>query len=266
MASGAARDYSTISPSALSLLLMKSQTAIPFAKQAASLVYGGSAPSDLAETMKGGGATRSLKHFQKRYQSLDTLLTEAALPRVLEIGAGLSFRGLELARTTSTFYVDTDLPKIAALKTELVGKLHPGPLVGKLLVRPLDALNGDALLAVVDLLPQGPLAIINEGLLIYLNADEKARLACNVRAALLARGGVWLTADVYIRNPADFPGVFAEPAARRFLDEHHVDDNKFAGWGEAERFFHDNGFLIQKKLVPAHTKHVRESWVLSAKS
>ncbi len=245
---------------------MKSQTAIPFAKEAASLVYGGSAPSDLAETMKGGGATRNLKHFQKRYQSLDTLLREAALPRVLEIGAGLSFRGLELARTTNTFYVDTDLPKIAALKAELVEKLHPGPLVGTLHVRPLDALNGDALLAAVDLLPAGPLAIINEGLLIYLNAEEKARLARNVHAALLERGGVWLTADVYIRNPADFPAVFAEPTARRFLDEHRVDENKFAGWEEAERFFTENGFSIQKKLVPEHSKHVRESWMLSARS
>ena len=264
MAPGAARDYSTISPSALSLLLMKSQTAIPFAKEAATLVYGDCAPSDLAETMKGGGATRSLKHFQKRYQSLDTLLSEAGLPRVLEIGAGLSFRGLELARTSNTFYVDTDLPQIAALKAELVAKLHPGPLVGTLHVRALDALDSEALFAAVELIPPGPIAIVNEGLLIYLNDEEKARLARSVRAALLSRGGVWLTADVYIRNPADYPAVFAEPTARQFLDEHRVDENKFSGWDEAERFFTEHGFSIQKKLAPEHSRHVRESWALSA--
>jgi O-methyltransferase involved in polyketide biosynthesis len=262
---GVPRDYSTISPSALSLLLMKAQTAIPFAKEAAALVYGGSAPSELEETMNGGGATRSLKHFVKRYRSLDLLLKEAALARVLEIGAGLSFRGLELARTTSVFYVDTDLPSIAELKAELVAKLQPGPLLGTLLVRPLDALDRQALGATVELLPSGPLAIANEGLLIYLNAEEKARLAQNVRGVLLARGGVWLTADVYIRNPADYPSVFAEPRARKFLDAHRVDENKFTDFAEAERFFTDNGFGIQKKLVPEHSKHVRETWMLSAR-
>jgi O-methyltransferase involved in polyketide biosynthesis len=262
---GLPRDYSTISPSALSLLLMKAQTAIPFAKEAAALVYADSAPSALEETMNGGGATRSLKHFVKRYRSLDLLLKEAGLPRILEIGAGLSFRGLELARTTSAFYVDTDLPSIAELKAALVTKLHPLPLLGTLLVRPLDALDRPALRAIVELMPAGPLAIANEGLLIYLSAEEKARLAENVRAVLLARGGVWLTADVYIRNPADYPSVFAEPRARKFLDAHRVDENKFSDWAEAERFFTDNGFSVQKKLVPEHSKHVRETWVLSAR-
>jgi O-methyltransferase involved in polyketide biosynthesis len=269
VADGARRDYSTISPSALSLLLMKAQTAIPFAKDAAALVYGDSAPSALEDTMDGGGAVRSLKHFVKRYRSLDLLLREVALPRILEIGAGLSFRGLELARTTSAFYVDTDLPSIAELKAELVTKLRPGPLLGTLLgtllVRPLDALDRAALRATIELMPAGPLAIANEGLLIYLNAEEKARLAQNVRAVLLARGGVWLTADVYIRNPADYPSVFAEPRARKFLDAHRVDENKFSDWADAERFFADNGFSIQKKLVPDHSKHVRETWALSAR-
>ena len=264
MTGAVARDYSTISPSALSLLLTKSQTEIPFAKQAAALVYGNSAPSELEDTMKGGGANRNLKHFVKRYRSLDTLLRQVALPRVLEIGAGLSFRGLELARTTDTFYVDTDLPRIAELKAKLVQQLHPDPLLGTLLVRALDALDADALLSTVALIPPGPLAIANEGLLIYLNAEEKARLARNVRRALLARGGVWLTADVYIRNPADYPSVFAEPSAREFLDRHQVDENKFSDFGEAERFFLQNGFSIQSKLAPEHSKHVRESWLLSA--
>jgi hypothetical protein len=36
----AARDFTTISPSARSLLLMKSQTAIPFARRAAALMFG----------------------------------------------------------------------------------------------------------------------------------------------------------------------------------------------------------------------------------
>jgi O-methyltransferase involved in polyketide biosynthesis len=263
-ASGSARDYSSISPSALSLLLMKAQTSLPFARQAAELIYGRAAPADLAETMKGGGATRNLKHFQKRYRSLDTLLSESALPRVLEIGAGLSFRGLELARTSPTHYIDSDLPEIAELKASLIAKLCPEPLVGTLEVRALDALHAEAFEATVERLPEGPVAIVNEGLLIYLDEQEKARLARHVRSALLRRGGVWLTGDVYIRNPADYPSVFAEPTARAFLDRHRVDENKFPSWAAAERFFETNGFTIQRRLVPEHSRHVRQSWALSA--
>jgi O-methyltransferase involved in polyketide biosynthesis len=263
-APGQARDYSSISPSALSLLLMKAQTSLPFAREAAALVYGHAAPAELAEAMKGGGATRNLKHFQKRYRSLDTLLRESGLPRVLEIGAGLSFRGLELARTSATHYIDSDLPEIAELKASLIAKLCPEPLVGTLDVRALDALDGEAFDATVERLPNGPIAIVNEGLLIYLDELEKERLARHVRKALLRRGGVWLTADVYIRNPADYPSVFAEPTARAFLDQHRVDDNKFSSWAAAERFFEASGFTIQRKLVPEHSRHVRESWALSA--
>jgi O-methyltransferase involved in polyketide biosynthesis len=136
-------------------------------------------------------------------------------------------------------------------------------LVGTLRVRALDALDTDAFLSAVELMPAGPIAIVNEGLLIYLDEEEKARLARNVREALLLRGGAWLTADVYTRNPADYPSVFAEPSARQFLDRHRVDENKFSDWAAAERFFTDCGFSVRRKLAPKHTLHVRQSWHLS---
>ena len=124
--SDAARDYSTISPSALSLLLMKSGSSIAFAKQAAALLWrDGTIPDELAHAMTEENARRRLRHFENRYRSLDRLLAQAACPNVLEIGSGLSFRGLELARTSPTHYVDTDLPALASLKAELVASASP---------------------------------------------------------------------------------------------------------------------------------------------
>src|SRR4051794_37343161 len=157
-ASDAPRDYSTISPSALSLLLMKSGSSIAFAKQAATLLWkDGRVPDELADAMTEENARRRLRHFENRYRSLDNLISQASCPNVLEVGSGLSFRGLELARTSPTFYVDTDLPALASLKAELVAQLHPGPLAGTLRVQALDALDSEAFQRTVTAIPDGKL-------------------------------------------------------------------------------------------------------------
>ncbi|MEI9942553.1 MAG: class I SAM-dependent methyltransferase [Pseudomonadota bacterium] len=262
----APRDYSTISPSALSLLLMKSGSSIAFAKQAAALLWNDAVPDELAHAMTAENARRRLRHFENRYRSLDRLLLSAGCLNVLEFGSGLSFRGLELARTGPTHYVDTDLPALAALKAELVARLHPAPLAGTLRVQALDALDGEAFESTVASIPDGPLAIANEGLLVYLDEDEKARLAANVRAALTARGGRWLTADVYLRNPGGSAPTVGYGRSRAFIDAHRVEQNKFSDFAAAERFFHDAGFEVVEKLAHRHPLHVRESWALAVRA
>jgi O-methyltransferase involved in polyketide biosynthesis len=260
------RDYSTISPSALSLLLMKSGSSIAFAKQAAALLWNDSVPEELAHALTAENARRRLRHFENRYRSLDQLLTLAACPNVLEIGAGLSFRGLELARTTSVHYLDTDLPALTRLKADLVARLHPGQLIGTLRVQALDALDSAAFQDAVASLPDGPLAIANEGLLVYLSQPEKALLASNIRAALLARGGRWLTADVYLKNPGGSAPTVGYGRSREFLDRHRVEQNKFSDWAAAEHFFNDAGFEVVHKLAHQHPLHVRESWALAVRA
>jgi len=261
-----ARDYSSISPSALSLLLMKSQSSIAFAKEAAQLLWGDSVPSELAHAMTAENARRRLRHFESRYRSLDRLLEEAACPNIIELGAGLSFRGLELARTSHVFYLDTDLPEMATLKAELAAKLCPASLKGTFRVRALNAVDGAAFREVLATLPAGRVAIANEGLLVYLDRHEKARLAENVRAALLERGGRWLTADVYIQNPGGSAPTVGYGRSREFIDRHRIEQNKFSDFAAAERFFTDHGFKIETRLAHAHPEHIRESWALAARS
>ncbi|MEO6599149.1 MAG: class I SAM-dependent methyltransferase [Polyangiaceae bacterium] len=257
------RDYSSISPSALSLLLMKAQSEIPYAKEAATVLWGDTAPSELSDALAEENARRRLRHFVSRYRSLDQLLDESGCSNVLELGAGLSFRGLERVRTTGTFYIDTDLPDIVALKSDLIEKLTAHPAQGSLRVRALNALDAAAFEATVREFPAGPVAIANEGLLVYLDEREKTQLAASVRAALQACGGVWLTADVYIRNPGGSAPNVSYGRSRAFLDKHRVEQNKFADWSAAERFFTDAGFTITRKLAHEHPLHIRESWALA---
>jgi O-methyltransferase involved in polyketide biosynthesis len=256
------RDFSTISPSAKSLLLVKSQTSLPFARAASELLWGAEYVEQASRKADATpGAAQRRRHFEIRAQSLDDALRELGATRVLEIAAGLSFRGLAMAARGDVFYLDTDLPAIAAVKADLVAKLHPGPLIGTLTVRPLDALDAEAFRIAVNEIPPGPLAIVHEGLLMYLDDAEKVRLAASVRDALLERGGAWITADVYVRSETH---LVREEHTKKFLEDHRVEDNKFADFGAAQAYFEANGFTITRRWSPSTDPlRVRETWVLA---
>lgn len=258
------RDFTTITATARSLLLMKSQTSIPFAKAAAELMFGApGVAAALAEIVRQPGAELQRLHFENRYRSIDTLLADhgAGVAGVVELAAGLSFRGLELAQQ-GRFYVDTDLPELAGLKADLIDRLHSGPVAGTLIVRALNALDPHAFREVIALIPPGPVALVNEGLLIYLDDAEKHSLAGNIRDALAARGGVWITGDIYVTTPPDHR-LPRDDRVRQFLDRHHIEDNKFASWEAADRFFAGCGLTVLRKLSPSSDpRHARESWML----
>ncbi|HEY1694344.1 MAG TPA: class I SAM-dependent methyltransferase [Polyangiaceae bacterium] len=260
----ATRDFSSISPSARSLLLVKAQTTLPYAREAAELLFGAGAVAKAREEAAADPKVAGRqKHFEIRARSIDEALAARAASRVLELAAGLSLRGLAMAERADVVYVDTDLPELAATKADLLARLHPAPLDGVLLVRALDALDTAAFQATVAAIPAGPLAVVHEGLLMYLRDDEKARLAANVREALLARGGAWITADVYVRGPTR---VHRDAKTQAFLDRHNVEDNKFASFAAAAAFFAAQGFALTAGLrSPDDPWPVRETWVLEAR-
>ena len=112
-------------------------------------------------------------------------------------------------------------------------------------------------------MPPGPIAIVHEGLLRYLDDEEKTRLAASVRAALAERGGWWVTADVYVRSDV---AVFREEKTRRFLEAHRVEEKKFADWDAAESYFARSGFRVAQRLGEGDAWTKRETWVMEAAS
>jgi O-methyltransferase involved in polyketide biosynthesis len=258
------RDFSTISPSAKALLLVRSQTSLPFARRAAQLLWGEDAVLAAEREAAGTPAEGRRRHFEIRARSIDQALADLGATRVLEIAAGLSFRGLAMAEREGVFYLDTDLPEMADTKAALVARLHPGPLGGTLRVEPLDALDPAAFRSAVGELPPGPVAIAHEGLLMYLDDAEKARLAASVHEALRERGGAWVTADVYVRGATQ---PFREERTKQFLEAHRVEERKFADWKAAEGFFAGQGFTVAARLAPADDPWpVRETWVLTPRA
>lgn len=255
------RDYSTISPSARALLMVKSQTDLPFARQAAELLFG---PDEVARAAKTAdetpGSAGRRKHFELRAASLDVALADLGATRVLEIAAGLSFRGLAMATARDVFYLDTDLPGIVAIKDDLVSRFGVAVLRGTYRVRALDALDPGAFAATVAELPPGPIAVVHEGLLIYLGDDEKTRLAASVHRALAARGGAWVTADIYVRSVTH---LHRDDRTQAFLEHHRVEEKKFAGWDAAEAFFAAQGFTVAARAIPPDDPwSVRQTWTM----
>jgi hypothetical protein len=98
----------------------------------------------------------------------------------------------------------------------------------------------------------------------YLDDAEKGRLAASVRAALLARGGWWVTADVYVRSDAP---TLRDERTRKFLEAHRVEERKFASYEAAEEFFTGHGFDILRRVPPpADPWPTRQTWALTPRS
>lgn len=242
------RDYSSISPSAKSLLLMKSYTNIPYAKEVAALMQGPEV-FGLDFDNKDFYFWIRVMHFESRYWSIDQLLQEINPENILELSSGYSFRGLDKCTKEAVHYIDTDLPEVIATKQEMMQQLRLGrALKGKLDLLPLNALSRTAFNEIADSFTNGPITIVNEGLLMYLSMKEKQQLCNTIYNLLKKHGGYWITADVYTKLPPEIRDTIPKSSGEAaFLAQHHIEDNKFDSYEAAEAFFNEQGFEIVKE-------------------
>ncbi|RBL90345.1 class I SAM-dependent methyltransferase [Chitinophaga flava] len=250
------RDYNTISPSARSLLLMKGLTDIPYAREAAQLMM---APEpyipDYSRTEPGFWAR--VVHFENRYHSIDQLLNGLPVKNILELSSGFSFRGLAVTRQQDVHYIDTDLPDLIVTKQRFTQALleNHAPLTGKLETLPLNALDEQQFSAVTSRFAPGPVAVVNEGLLMYLDNQEKTALCNMIRGVLEKRGGYWITADVYIKRDRALEAFLpANDQLHSFFEQHHIHDNMFDSFEAAAAFFEDAGFVIDQEAQIDYTR------------
>ncbi len=246
------RDYSTISPSAKSLLFLKGLTNIPFAREAAGLMIADEKwEPNLVE--KDVRFWARVVHFENRYWSIDQLLTDVPIKNILEISSGFSFRGLAAVQQDGVHYIDTDLPEVIELKKKFIKALQPevpNPN-SKLEVLPLNALDEKAFAEIVSRFPANePIVIINEGLLMYLGLAEKEKLCKTIHAILDERGGYWITADIYIKQRTAIAGMEMDDRLAKFFEQHKVREQMFDSFDAARSFFNDQGFIIDKEAQP----------------
>ena len=245
------RDYSSISPSARALLLLKGTTDIPFAREAAELI---TTPEnhEFDFDLKSFIFWARVLHFENRYKSINQLLADLPVKNILELSSGFSFRGLHTALHKDIYYIDTDLPEVIATKQSLLNSLMQAgsELKGTLETLALNALHEAEFTNITTHFPEGEVAFVNEGLLVYLDLDEKKKLCHNIRNILKTRGGYWITADIYIKSDRSLYSMTANDKLQRFFEEHRIEENKFESFEAAGAFFKSEGFLIDKEAEP----------------
>ncbi|WP_183562613.1 hypothetical protein [Mucilaginibacter sp. SP1R1] len=261
------RDYSTISPSARGLLMLKGLTDIPFALEAAKLI---SEPENYQRdfSIKDVGFWARVLHFESRYKSINQLLATVPVKNIMELSSGFSFRGLNTVINDDVHYIDTDLPEVIASKLNLLTALltHNAAPKGILETLPLNALHEDDFASITDRFAQGKVVIVNEGLLVYLDTQEKRKLCQNIRAVLQKRGGYWITADIYVKTEKKFQNISPDDKLQQFFKEHRIEENKFNSFAEAKEFFKSEGFVIDKEATADHQASGSLKYLLASAS
>ncbi|MFX1337770.1 MAG: hypothetical protein ACFFDK_04105 [Promethearchaeota archaeon] len=282
--------FDSISPSARSLLLTKSLTTIPFAKEAVDILWNENPPQFTQEKLNSNRFILRCIHFETRYWSIDEALSKLGIKNILEFSSGFSFRGLSQCKNPEIHYIDTDLPQLIENKKKIVQELankYCNYPIDNLFIQDLNVLDENTFTEIIDLFPPGPVAIVNEGLLVYLEQEQKKKLCTIIHKILSNRGGNWVTADIYIKKNGQSALTIFDDQGTEFVSKHHVEENKFESFESAKAFFANCGFEIYKKIEvpPAQVssrrmlakiprskleelkgrKKTRETWTLNAK-
>jgi O-methyltransferase involved in polyketide biosynthesis len=247
------KDFTSVSPSAWPLLLMKAETNIPYAKEAAQLL---TAPENILQLSKEKNIMywARVLHFEERYQSISMLLNEIKPNNILELSSGFSFRGLDMTENNNNLhYIDTDLPGIVEAKKAVIEKLRrqSNNQKERYELLPLNVLDKQAFEHIVNRFRAGAITIVNEGLLMYLNRQEKETLCQYIYETLRVRGGHWITADIYYRYQMEETRQ-AGDSFDEFLDRHHARENMFIDDQDARQFFESMGFVIERIPEPEY--------------
>src|SRR5262249_24904556 len=133
--------------------------------------------------------------LEARYKAIDRALVEYRPTQVLELASGFLPRGLEMSLDPRLTFVESDLPEVIQAKQQLVRTLAGDR--PNLHFAEIDAAGPADRFAAASqhFAPDQAVAVVCEGLLIYLDMEEKRRVCGNVRQVLEKHGGVWITAD-----------------------------------------------------------------------
>lgn len=250
------KNYDSISPSARSLLIMKAHTDIPFAEEAASMLPK-EGTAGIEDNSNALGYWVRVLHFEARYKSINMLMQDVDAKSILEISSGFSFRGLNMVLHHPVHYIDTDLPGVIETKAAFIADMLPDPAAQKGILEtlPMNAVDEKEFEEVTGRFAEGPVTVVNEGLMMYLDTEEKKKLCANIHRLLKEHGGYWITADVYVKGlDEQRRAVTSSAREEQFFAAHNIEENKFESYEQAEVFFKEQGFVLDKEAVIDYTQ------------
>ena len=177
--------------------------------------------------------------------------TERQAPALaVEIGAGLSTRGIAYAeRHRDAVWVDYDLPDLAAARRRLIGD-RPLPANYRLAAGDLLDTRLGAELAAPE---SGPTVVLTEGVVDYLDSNEKRHAWTNVAQLLERLGGGRYLLEVHPRAYLMRFGVAARVmlAALQRITGRDIQAQLFDTPDTALRLLRDCGFRRARELPEA---------------
>ena len=201
--------------------------------------------------------------FDARFRAVTRLIELKGATQVLELAAGLSPRGMELARR-GILYVEADLDESIAMKREVIAAIL-GELPENLHLCSASVIDRAQLLACCSPFARDrPVAITAEGLLRYLTFEEKTHLAAIVYEILERYGGWWITPDIHLQSWAQRQSQRYREHERELLGR-SLASNYFSDLEHAQAFFENCGFSVESlplmegigdQISPFHNEEV----------
>jgi O-methyltransferase involved in polyketide biosynthesis len=247
-------DPSLISVTAKVAAYYRQFSDIPFAQEIAKLIGAEAAYDHILREhgLERDKLTFYAPMFEARYKSLTQLIHRSGASQVLELASGYSLRGLDLTRSDAVRYVETDLPEVVAAKLSLLEdvrqqhRILPSP---RHVVTAADALDFDQVrAAVAGFDPCRPLAVLCEGLIMYLSKTETEQLATNIHRLIGEfAGGSWITPDFTFRVEArDLPPERVRlREAITGVTQRQIDASAFEDGHDLAAFLGRVGFNVQ---------------------
>jgi len=240
--------HERISPTAWIVARQRTLTDIPYSQE----VF-----DELQRIMK---ATRSAEEMKKledlfepeitpfmeaRVRLVNRLLKERGAKQILELAAGFSQRGMEMTQNPAITFVEMDLPGIIKEKKGIMetlvasSKISPRP---NLHFYDGDALDENDLSVATKIFKKEPIAVVCEGLMSYMNFEEKAKMAANVHRLLTTFGGAWITPDLSLWSKGKTQTVNNQVTAITGIDKQKI---SFENEEAARAFFEGQGFAVE---------------------
>jgi O-methyltransferase involved in polyketide biosynthesis len=246
-------DHGKISFTAKLVAYYRMFSDVPFARDVADYIGAEEAHDSLFQQQ--GKERDELMEYapilEARYKSIVNLISKQGIRQVLELASGFSLRGLAMTENPGITYVDTDLEDLNAVKMKLIADLRAKYAIadtGNYHVVTANALDLPPLQsASLQFRRDQPIAIVNEGLIIYFSVAERGLLARNIHTLLDDFGGVWITPDFSVKTDAKDQ----TPGRRRFrqavtgLTERTCMSAAFETDAQMDEFFAEFGFRAE---------------------
>ncbi|MBE9171495.1 class I SAM-dependent methyltransferase [Pleurocapsales cyanobacterium LEGE 06147] len=243
------KSFDLISPTAISAAYCRQFSDIPYAFELAQQVdactvfeqHGGNNLEEIAPL---------LLQIEGRYKAINHLITMFGFTQIIELASGLLPRGIEMSKNPNITFVESDLPAMIDLKKQLVMQL-----IGKrpnLYFEAIDATSRPSQFPIHAnyLRKDERVAIICEGLLLYLTFSEKEQISANIRDMLQQYGGVWITPDISTKENW-YKMQENKPKSQRMVQTisektgRSIIDNSFDDREHARQFFVEQGFCLK---------------------